>query len=188
MKDQPPLSFKDREVFRRWLEKRHTQGEAVWLLFDKTPARTTLSYTEALEEALCFGWIDGQVKSLDERFWIRKFSPRRKRSTWSVKNRQLVEKLMIEGRMAPAGLAAVERARAEGTWDRERELMAGADSGVLEGLLSAFPAEKEKYRSFPPSLRRQYSMFYLDAKTPETRRRRLEKIVEGIREDRKLLW
>jgi uncharacterized protein YdeI (YjbR/CyaY-like superfamily) len=111
--------FKSQAHWHAWLEKNHEKPEGVWLHFAKKGAgAVTVTYDEALETALCFGWIDGQLRTHDERTFVRKFTPRRSRSIWSKVNRTKAEKLIECGRMQPPGLRAIERAREGGEWDR----------------------------------------------------------------------
>jgi uncharacterized protein YdeI (YjbR/CyaY-like superfamily) len=111
------LCFKSFEDFRRWLEKHHTRPEGIWLrIFKKLSSRKSVTYAEALDQALCYGWIDGQKKPFDEESWIQKFTPRRAKSLWSELNTQHVDRLTEAGAMAPAGLAAVEAAKVDGRW------------------------------------------------------------------------
>ena len=112
------LAFGDAAAFEGWLEANHAAASAIWLKIAKKGApQMTLSYGDAVEVALSFGWIDGQKDRLDQHYWLQRFTPRSARSRWSKINRQKAERLMSEGRMRPAGLAAVEQARADGRWD-----------------------------------------------------------------------
>jgi uncharacterized protein YdeI (YjbR/CyaY-like superfamily) len=117
--DLPVLSFNTAEAWRQWLEKNHPGLKGVWLrMYKKASGIASINYNEALDEALCFGWIDGQVKQYDSDSYIQKFTPRRARSTWSKRNIAHVERLEQEGRMQPPGLKAVEAAKANGCWAR----------------------------------------------------------------------
>ena len=110
--------FKSKAEWHSWLEKNHEQTEGLWLHFGKKgTGAVTCTYDEALESALCFGWIDGQVRTHDEKTFVRKFTPRRARSIWSKVNRTKAERLIQEGQMRPAGLRAIERAKEGGEWD-----------------------------------------------------------------------
>ena len=110
--------FKSQAAWHAWLEKNHEDPEGVWLHFAKKDSgAVTVSYDEALETALCFGWIDGQLRTHDEKTFVRKFTPRRARSIWSKVNRAKAERLIKSGHMKPAGLSAIERAREGGEWD-----------------------------------------------------------------------
>jgi uncharacterized protein YdeI (YjbR/CyaY-like superfamily) len=110
--------FKNQAAWHAWLEKNHEHPEGVWLHFaKKNSGAVTVSYDEALETALCFGWIDGQLRTHDEKTFVRKFTPRRARSIWSKVNRAKAERLIESGHMKPAGVRAIERAREGGEWD-----------------------------------------------------------------------
>ena len=111
-------AFATQEAWRKWLHTNHAKSAGLWIkFFKKASGKTTVVYKEALEEALCYGWIDGQMKSLDETAYVQRFTPRRPKSNWSQINREHVARLTKEGRMQPAGLREVERAEADGRWD-----------------------------------------------------------------------
>jgi uncharacterized protein YdeI (YjbR/CyaY-like superfamily) len=116
----PELILPNATAWRRWLAGNHLHAAGLWLVLAKkgTVEPTSLTYDQDLEEALCHGWIDGQVRGRDERTFRQRFTPRRARSAWSARNVGIVERLLAQGRMKAAGLEAVERARAEGRWDR----------------------------------------------------------------------
>jgi uncharacterized protein YdeI (YjbR/CyaY-like superfamily) len=114
----PIVQVSDQAGWRAWLDANHETTTGVWLKFAKQAAPVrTVTYGEAVEEALCFGWIDGQARGLDEHFYLQRFTPRRKRSVWSEINREKATRLIKAGRMAPAGHAQVEAAKADGRWD-----------------------------------------------------------------------
>jgi len=114
----PIVEACDQLEWRRWLEQNHQAVAAVWLRFAKKGSPVaTVSYAEAIEEALCHGWIDGQVRALDDHFYLQRFTPRRARSKWSEINREKATRLIAEGRMRPAGLAQIEAAKTDGRWD-----------------------------------------------------------------------
>ena len=113
------LSFPDKESWASWLTDNHASAHGVWLkIAKKGTGIPTVTYAEAVELALCYGWIDGQRRGLDQDFFVQRFTPRRPRSNWSMINRRKAEELIRSGTMAPSGLAEVERARADGRWDR----------------------------------------------------------------------
>src|SRR5580658_8205348 len=115
----PILLCADERAWEQWLEHRHSSSDGVWLKFAKKGApASSVTHAEALEHALCFGWIDGQVKPLDEHFFLQRFTPRRRQSRWSEINRRHAERLLDAGRMRPAGLAQIDAARADGRWER----------------------------------------------------------------------
>src|SRR5258708_6808416 len=109
--------FKSSADFRRWLEKNHARSDGIWLrYFKKHSGEKSLTYAEALDQALCYGWIDSQAKPFDELSWLQKYTPRRSKSGWSKRNTQHVERLTNAGWMTPAGMKAVEAAKADGRW------------------------------------------------------------------------
>jgi uncharacterized protein YdeI (YjbR/CyaY-like superfamily) len=118
MDDLPIVELRDQQAWRQWLEQNHESLAGAWLMFAKKGSPTvTVSYPEAIEEALCYGWIDGQVRRHDEHYYVQRFTPRRAKSKWSQINREKAERLIAEGRMRPAGLAQVEAAKRDGRWD-----------------------------------------------------------------------
>ena len=115
----PIIEFKTAEIFENWLEKNHDNSNGFWLkIFKKDSGKKTISYAEALDVGLCYGWIDGQKQAFDEQAWLQKFCPRREKSIWSKINIGHVERLINEGSMRPAGLQAVEKAKADGSWEK----------------------------------------------------------------------
>jgi uncharacterized protein YdeI (YjbR/CyaY-like superfamily) len=115
----PIIALASREAWETWLEEHHATSDGLWLkLAKKGSGLDSVSVAEALDVALCYGWIDSQAASFDDEYWLQRFTPRRPRSKWSRVNRSKVSKLIEEGRMRPAGLREVERAKAEGRWER----------------------------------------------------------------------
>lgn len=170
--------FADRAALRAWLAAQGDQGTGTWLLFGKPGGPATVSAAEALEEALCHGWIDGQIKRVDDLAYVKYFAPRRRGSKWSARNRHLVEKLTERGLMTPAGLAAVEAAQSDGCWDTPADPATVSDQAdVLDALLRGHEPAYANWSRMSPSVRRTYTNFYLDAKTEQTRARRLERII-----------
>jgi uncharacterized protein YdeI (YjbR/CyaY-like superfamily) len=174
--------------FEGWLRKHHGKASCVWVKSaKKSSGITSMTYDEAVDVALCYGWIDGQGKSLDERYTLQRYTPRGKRSKWSKRNRERVARLTKEGRMQPAGLAEVERAKGDGRWDAAYDSPANAK--VPDDLAKAL-AKSAKARTFFESLNstNRYAILYRlqDAKKPETRARRLEKFVEMLKKGEKL--
>lgn len=113
-----PRFFKTPELFRKWLSVNNQKKSEVWIgIFKKTSGKAGISYDQALDEALCFGWIDGMSKSLNEESYIQRFTPRRPKSSWSKINKDHIERLIKEGKMMPSGLAAVEAAKKDGRWE-----------------------------------------------------------------------
>jgi uncharacterized protein YdeI (YjbR/CyaY-like superfamily) len=176
------LVFADREEFREWLGKNHGTNKGAWLVFSKVQGLKTLKASEALEEALCFGWIDGQIKSLGDERYLKKFTPRTNGSRWSGVNRALAMRLTESARMTEPGLAAIERAKRTGAWDAAhgRPPISDDQVEVLTNALQGADLALRNFLKMPPSVRRTYTMAYLDAKTEETRARRLERIIERL--------
>jgi uncharacterized protein YdeI (YjbR/CyaY-like superfamily) len=174
------LVVRDATAWRRWLEKHHGQPDGVWLVLAKKGATkpTALTYEQALEEALCFGWIDGQAGSRDEVTYKQRFTPRRRRSAWSKRNTHRVERLLGEGRMHPAGIAEMDRAKADGRW--EAAYGGSAEMEVPSELAAALAANSKAQAMFEAlSSRNRYAILYRlrTAKRADTRARRLEQFV-----------
>lgn len=183
-KDQ--LLFADRRSFRKWLVGNHGGSAGIWLVFGKAGGPKTLTANEALEEALCFGWIDGQIRSLSAEKYLKRFTPRRERSVWSAKNRTLAERLIADGTMAEAGHAAIERAKTHGTWEQTKPEKPGeAQIEVLVKALAGTGTALTNFMKMSPSVQRTYTAAYLDAKKEETRKRRLAWIVGRLKENKK---
>jgi len=173
------LRFTDRGAFRRWLEENHTRRESVWLEFFKGPT-AAFKHTEALEEALCFGWIDSLIRRVDERIYRVKFSNRRESSRWSERNKRIVAELIRDGRMVPPGLKKVNAARESGEWDRQPAKIHPEQVELLAGILKRFPAAYEKFNRASPSARKLFAGYYFSAKKEQTRERRLMRIVSSL--------
>ncbi len=179
-KDDPPqLAFPSRADWAAWLEEHHGDPDGVWLkLAKKGSGVDTVSYGEAVEVALCYGWIDGQVRRLDERFYLQRFTPRRKRSVWSKVNREKALQLIERGEMKPSGLAEVERAQEDGRWDRPYEPPSKVTvHDELRRALDESPKAAELFEKLDSQNR--YAILYAvhGAKRPETRARRIAKFV-----------
>jgi uncharacterized protein YdeI (YjbR/CyaY-like superfamily) len=174
----PILAFASTAEWEWWLEQHHA-SDGVWIkMAKKASGIASVSHSEALDVALCFGWIDSRREGLDERYFLQRFTPRRARSPWSRINREKVERLTAEGRMQPSGLAEVERAKADGRWDAA---YAGQRTAVVPEDLQRELDSRPQARAFFETLSSQnrYAILYRlqDAKKPETRARRLAKFV-----------
>ena len=185
---RPILAFASQAEWEAWLDVEHASSDGVWLKFAKKGSGVeSVVYAEALEVALCYGWIDSQVKSLDERFYLQKFTPRRARSKWSRVNRDKIEELTKQGRMKPAGLAQVELAKADGRW--EAAYASPANVEVPDDLQAALDGNT-KAAEFWAGLNKsnRFAILYQlqDAKRPETRARRLEKFMGMLERGEKL--
>lgn len=186
--DLPVISFPTREAWEAWLAEHHATSPGLWLAFAKKGAAAkTVSYAEAIEGALCYGWIDGQKGKLDDERWRQRFTPRRRGSRWSKINRDKAAELIAQGRMKPAGLVAVERAKADGRWDAA---YAGQRTATVPDDLERALRKNPKAREFFSTLdsANRYAILYRlqDAKKPETRARRLEKFVAMLSEHKKI--
>jgi uncharacterized protein YdeI (YjbR/CyaY-like superfamily) len=173
------LHFKTSADFRQWLEKNHTGSGGIWLrIFKKGSQERSLTYAEALDQALCYGWIDGQKKPFDELSWLQKFTPRRPKSGWSKVNTQHVERLIKAGTMTPAGMKAVEAARADGRW--KTAYSSSRSAAPPEDFLKELSKNK-KAEAFFKTLNKAniYSIVYRleTAKKPETREKRMKTIL-----------
>src|SRR5690606_29253038 len=172
----------------RWLRKRHARASGVWVKYAKKKSGiASINWDQAVDVALCYGWIDGQAKSLDETYSLQRFTPRKKQSKWSKLNRERVARLTSEGRMQPAGIAEVERAKADGRWAAAYD--SPANMKVPDDLAKAL-AKSAKAKRFFDSLSstNRFAILYRlqEAKRPETRARRLEKFIEMMNKGEKL--
>lgn len=185
---RPILAFASQAEWEAWLDAEHRASEGVWLKFAKKGSGVeTVVYAEALDVALCYGWIDSQVARLDERFYLQKFTPRRARSKWSRINRDKIEELTRQGRLKPAGLEQVELAKADGRWDAAYASPANvAIPDDLQAALDASPQAAEFWERLNKSNRFAIVFQLEDAKKPETRTRRLEKFVGMLERGEKL--
>jgi uncharacterized protein YdeI (YjbR/CyaY-like superfamily) len=178
--DVSTMTIADADAWHAWLEAHHADSSGVWLVLAKkgTIDPTSLTYDEALEEALCHGWIDGQRRSGDASTFVQRFTPRRARSPWSKRNVGIVERLTSEGRMRPAGTAEVERARADGRWqaayEGQRAIAVPAD---LAAALAAEPKAQAMFEILTSQNRYAILFRTAGAKRAETRARRIEQFV-----------
>lgn len=175
--DAPLVQPDDRAEWRAWLEANHATVRGVWLVMWRARARRTgLDYEAAIEEALCFGWVDGTAGVVDEERGKLYFAQRKARSGWAATNKARIERLVAAGRMAPAGLAAIERAKADGSWtvlDGPERLEVPPD---LAAALEANPPAAATFASFSPSSRKMMLSWVAMAVRPETRASRIEQI------------
>lgn len=177
--DDPILPFATSADFERWLAKHHGKAAVVWIKYAKKGSgEPSITATEAVDVALCHGWIDGQAKSLDERYYLQRFTPRRAASNWSKINRDRVARLIEDGRMRPAGLAEVDRAKADGRWDAAYDSPRTAVvPDDLARALERRPTAKAAFAKLDAASR--YAMLYRlqIARQPQTRARRVETFV-----------
>lgn len=178
MPDYPSVKPRSRAAWRAWLVKHHATAAGVWLRFaKKRSGMTSVSYTDAVEEALCFGWIDGLARPLDETFYLQLFTPRKPRSLWAQSNKTRAARLIADGLMTPSGLAAIETAKANGSWDALSAAEALTLPSDLKKALNAAPRARRHWPQFTESQRKQFLFYLATAKRPVTRARRISEIV-----------
>jgi uncharacterized protein YdeI (YjbR/CyaY-like superfamily) len=185
--DLPVLGFADQPALEEWLEAEHASAPGLYVKLAKKGAGVpSVTYAELVESALCFGWIDGRSNRLDDRFYLQRITPRRSRSVWSQKNVEAAEELIRTGRMRPAGLAAVEAARADGRWERA---YAGAATITvpddLAAALAAEPAAQEAFATLDGTNRYAVLWRVHTAASPATRASRIAALVEMLAEGRR---
>jgi uncharacterized protein YdeI (YjbR/CyaY-like superfamily) len=180
--DYPELAFPSPDEWDAWLREQHAQADGVWLrIAKKGSGIPSITYAGALDVALCYGWIDGQAKGIDETWYVQKFTPRRARSLWSKRNREKVAALTEAGRMLPAGLREVERAKADGRWDAAYDGPAAATvPDDLQSALDANPAAAEAFAGVNGQNRYAILHRLQTARRPETRARRIAQFVEML--------
>ncbi len=177
----PRTSARDRTAWRKWLERHHGSAREVWLVFSrKHTGRPCVGYDEAVEEAICLGWIDGIKKRVDDDHYAYRFSPRRPGSKWSLINRRRAEELMAAGRMAPDGLAAVEQARQQGTWAAANARRPDQMSDVLAAALAANRRAAAAFAALSPARQRLWNLWVNEAAREETRARRAREVAVRV--------
>lgn len=180
------MEFADKEEFRKWLHEHCLSSDGIWLLFGKPGGPKTIKAGEALEEALCFGWIDGQMQSIDEKTYRKYFSQRREKSKWSEKNKSLAKSLEERGLMTDFGRKKIEEAKKNGQWDAPKPAAVTEEqiarlSALLKGCEPAFT----NWKAMPPSVKKTYTKAYLDAKTDAGRETRIAWIVDRLNKNLK---
>lgn len=183
--DAKPRLFRSRQAWHEWLARNHGTAKEIWLAYyKKGSGKTSVTYQEALEEALCFGWIDSVIRRLDEERYAQKYTPRNPKSIWSAANKARIEKLVAEGRMAGPGLAKVEAAKRNGSWDKLNEVeRIGLGGDLPPDLVEALGREPKAQAAFdrrPPSEKKMWGYWVLSAKKPETRARRVAETVKRV--------
>jgi uncharacterized protein YdeI (YjbR/CyaY-like superfamily) len=185
--EYPVLSFDNSAAFRKWLEKNHAEAPGIWLrIYKKKSGVDSINYDLALDEALCYGWIDGQVKTYDEQSYIQKFTHRRARSMWSKRNIEHVARLEKDGKMKPSGIKEVETAKADGRWYVSYD--SPANMTVPEDFLKELSKDKKSAEFFKSlSKANQYAINWRlqTAKKPETREKRMKLILEMLAKGQK---
>lgn len=180
------IEFSSREDFRAWLHDNCLSSEGVWLLFGKPGGPKIVKAGEALEEALCFGWIDGQMQSLDDKTYKKYFSIRRPNSKWSEKNKALTEQLVQQGKMTEHGAHKIEEAKKNGMWHAQKALgITEEDIAALSGLLEGHEPAYTNFSAMSPSVKKTYTRAYLDAKTDLGREKRMAWMIERLNKNLK---
>lgn len=173
------LSFRDRAAWRAWLADNHATSPAIWVVIHKkNSTEPSVTYDEAVEEALCFGWIDGKINPLDQTRFKQWFTRRKPNSVWSPSNKERVARLMEQGLMMPAGLAAIELAQQNGMWNAYDEIDQLIMPADFAAALAASPDAERNWNGFSPSSRKGILYFIQSAKRPETRAKRIARTVE----------
>ena len=176
---RPLVHPASREAWRAWLTKHHATVDGVWLArWTKASGRDSVPYEAIVEEALCFGWIDGLVHTLDDGRQAQLLTPRRPGSGWAPSNKGRVERLIADGRMTDAGLAVIRRAQADGSWSMLDAAEALIEPAELATALEANPEARRQWNAFPASPRRALIWWVMSAKRPETKARRVAQIVD----------
>ncbi|MEZ5072370.1 MAG: YdeI/OmpD-associated family protein [Bacteroidales bacterium] len=179
----PTLDAGSLDEWRDWLEENHTTAPVIWLVFRKKGSGPVpFDYGQALDEALCYGWIDSLLKSIDETSYMRKFNPRQEKSTWSEVNKKKVARLQAEGRMKEAGLAAVEAGKRTGMWDKgvQRPELDDSLPASLQMAFLKHPDARDVYFALPAGHQKQYNVWINHAKQAETVRRRVDEAIARL--------
>lgn len=175
------MEFADREEFRAWLSEHCQSSAGIWLLFGKSGGPKTIKAGEALEEALCFGWIDGQMQSIDDKTYRKYFSPRREKSKWSEKNKELVRSLEERGLMTDFGRKKIEEAVKNGQWDAPKpQAVTEEQIQQLSALLEGYEPAYTNFQAMSMSVKKTYTKAYLDAKTDAGREKRMAWMVDRL--------
>jgi uncharacterized protein YdeI (YjbR/CyaY-like superfamily) len=182
------LELADESAWQRWLERNHETVAGVWLKFAKKgTGKSTVNYSQALEVALCYGWIDGQVARYDETFYLQRFTPRTRRSKWSQVNREKALALVAQGRMTPAGMAHIEAAKQDGRWDNA--YASASRAAVPEDFqreLDAHPEAAQFFATLTGSARYAFLYRLHHVKRPESRQKRIAGYIEILSQGRTL--
>lgn len=180
------LTFLNREEFRKWLSVNCLSSNGVWLLFGKSGGPKTITSSDALEEALCFGWIDGQMKSIDNKTYKKYFALRRGNSKWSEKNKALAAHLEQQGIMTNYGRAKIEEAKQNGQWSMEKPVPISEDQiSLVAASLKKFEPAYSNFMAMSPSVKKTYARAYMDAKTDAGHAKRLSWMVDRLNKNLK---
>ncbi len=180
------MEFANREEFRKWLDEHCQSEEGIWLLFGKTGGPKTIKAGEALEEALCFGWIDGQMQSIDDKTYRKYFSMRREKSKWSEKNKALAQSLEERGLMTDFGRKKIEEAKKNGQWDAPKPMAVTEEQiARLSALLEGYEPACTNFQAMSLSVKKTYARAYFDAKTDAGREKRIAWMVDRLNKNLK---
>jgi uncharacterized protein YdeI (YjbR/CyaY-like superfamily) len=183
----PIMSFETQQGWEEWLKEHHAETKGIWLKIAKKQASTpSVSYAEALDSALCYGWIDGQKAAFDDKYWLQKFTPRTAKSIWSKVNCNKAESLIAERRMQPAGLRQVELAKSDGRWERAYESQSKITiPDDFQNALDNNPKAKDFFNTLNSVNRYAFLFRIHSAKKPETRSAKILKFVEMLNQQQK---
>ncbi len=184
----PIMSFETQQGWEEWLKEHHAETKGIWLKIAKKEASTpSVSYAEALDSALCYGWIDGQKAAFDDKYWLQKFTPRTTKSIWSKVNCNKADALIAEGKMQPAGLRQVELAKSDGRWERAYESQSKITiPDDFQNALDNNPKAKDFFNTLDSANRYAFLFRIQAAKKPETRSAKIQKFVEMLNQQQKL--
>ena len=178
--DAPHVHVDDRATWRAWLEANHATARGAWMVtWRARSGKAGLDYEAAVEEALCFGWVDSTSGRVDDERGKLYFAPRKPRSIWAASNKARVERLIAQGLMAPAGLAAIERAKANGSWETFDSVERLEVPDDLTAALASRPPASDNFAAFPPSARKLMLWWVVSARRPETRATRITQVAEA---------
>ncbi len=182
------ISFKNRDEWRKWLKENHAVANGIWLVYyKKHTGKPSVPYNDAVEEALCFGWIDSIIKRIDEERYMQKFTPRNDGSTWSELNKKRVEKMIAQGKMTEFGLKKIKIAKQNGKWDEVVESQ--LDFVLSENLLNILKSDKSafaEYEKLPLSQKKMHTSWIMTAKKKETKIRRTEKMIAMLKKGQRM--
>jgi len=184
------LRFETRDAWRAWLAEHHTREIEIWLIFHKAhTSEPNVPYVDAVEEGLCFGWIDSLIKRIDDDSYARKFTPRRSGSVWSELNKTRANKMIAEGRMTDAGLFFVNEAKVSGEWEQKRARPSMPTDELPDELrlaLETHPVAAKTFHGLAPTYQKQYMLWIATAKRSKTRQRRANEAIEKLERGERL--
>ncbi|PKK95119.1 MAG: hypothetical protein CVV60_02845 [Tenericutes bacterium HGW-Tenericutes-5] len=179
------IHFKNQFEFIEFLEINNQSDEGIWIKFDKRKSKDKLTPDQALKAALCYGWIDGQIKSLDDDFYLKYFTKRRNKSNWSERNKKLANELIANKLMKPSGFKEIEKAKKDGRWEKKDfELKETAIEDFAQ-LIKTYSLAYENFKKMSPSVQKTYATSYYYLKNESSRLSRLEKIIKRLEENLK---